>query len=312
MMYSSPMLPLLAARARFLRVAAAANGQAAAALSAASTAGYSALDAARQRRGWFIDESVFALSSHAARAPESAVAAAAPATAAGAIADALVPSRSAWRGVQASAQRAAPSAPSFARHDSTHFGAGAARARAAEAAAPASGPTHFTSAERGATDALLRRSPDVRGLLVAPLPGLRRQFSTASGSGATHGTAADSTSTHSRPVFVKVGRSEFMALTASSRELASMWSGEFIDKVADGLRFGEAFVGRSRSHCRVFMLRKVAGDEPTTAEEADVVELRGAATVGKILARADPSTSAYFFKVLVPVTGQAAVGENSR
>jgi hypothetical protein len=62
----------------------------------------------------------------------------------------------------------------------------------------------------------------------------------------------------------------------------------------------------------VFMLRKVAGKLPTLKEEADVVALEGAWTVGELVASADPSTSAYFFKVLVPEAGQAAVGENSR
>ncbi len=59
------------------------------------------------------------------------------------------------------------------------------------------------------------------------------------------------------------------------------------------------FAGVPRSSCRVFLLRKVEGDEPTAAEEADALELRGLTTFGELVALADPSTSAYFVRVRV-------------
>jgi hypothetical protein len=81
----------------------------------------------------------------------------------------------------------------------------------------------------------------------------------------------------------------------------------FVDHLAASSTFTVTFSGIPRDNCRVFLLRKVSGDEPTAAEEADALELRSASTFGALAALADPSSSAYFVRVRVeaPVPSHA-------
>jgi hypothetical protein len=82
-------------------------------------------------------------------------------------------------------------------------------------------------------------------------------------------------------------------------ELLKMDRMALIDYLAKGGSFSDSFSGLPRDKCRVYLLRMVAGDEPSAAEEADVLELRGANTLGKLAAQVDPSSSAYFVRIRV-------------
>ena len=143
----------------------------------AASACTNALRAARPRQDgpfYALDSSPPVSSSSAARAVVFAAA-----TLADGGAGSSTPFGGAWRSEQASSLRSAPLASRFAYHGSVEVGASAGRARLVEASSPASEPIHGTSALSYGAVLLQRRSPDTRGLLAAPLSGLRRFYSTA-------------------------------------------------------------------------------------------------------------------------------------
>jgi len=172
-MYGSRMLVLLAARPRVLRILAAANSHAAALSSAASTAGYHALDAARQRRGWNINE--LDASASVAFAPTARAPALVAAASAGGILDGSAASCSALRNEQWSLSRL-PRAQLFALHASTPLSSGAAGGRSAEAGLPTPSQSCRTSAV-GCTP-LLSDWPlhiEARWLWAVPGPEMQQQ-----------------------------------------------------------------------------------------------------------------------------------------
>jgi hypothetical protein len=144
-MRAARLLALRAARPRWGQLAAA-GSQASAISSAASTAGFNSLRAARQQQdGLFcaLDLSPPGSSSSAPRAAALAAAASAGGPADGS---------ATFGGGRSGLARASRSmlAPPFAQHASTHLsGSSAAGARAAEAELPPPPPSRLTSAESG-------------------------------------------------------------------------------------------------------------------------------------------------------------------
>ena len=112
-------------------------------------------------------------------------------------------------------------------------------------------------------------------------------------------SGADSVALGSGAVLVKFGDGQDTDIDIPTKDLWAMRRGRFLDALAASSSFGASFSGVPHDKCRVFVLRKVAGDEPTAAEEADALELRGAKSLGELLALADPSSSAYFVRVRV-------------
>lgn len=152
-------------------------------------------------------------------------------------------------------------------------------------------------------------APDHFGALLA---GPSRQFSSASGAAADSNIAShDARSTASaagagsvrvRPFLVKLSCGFDFLIRMPRDELLKMDRMTFVDHLANSGGFSTSFLEVPRDKCRVFLLRKVLGEEPTAAEETDTLELRDAKTFSELAALVDPMSSAYFARVRVEET----------
>lgn len=150
------------------------------------------------------------------------------------------------------------------------------------------------------------------GLFGTLWAGPLRQFSSISGAAGDDDARSSSdfggagSRVYERPILIKVGDGQDTDINIPVDDLLAMRRGGFINALATRGGFGVEFEGMPRSKCRVFVLPKVAGKLPTAEEEASAVELVGTTTFGELVAQVDPSSSAYFVRVLTPQVGLAA------